>query len=170
MGDHEQEYYRADVQGLSRHDPTTRMRDPRDGREHTYVTTNLDVARAFALGAYDGNSSVYGVELDDPIMWDTEIKQLQHGTRFLMSRGGTVADVVEENPAMTPEEAREVMSEYARWARYGSPVYDDEGYATVPPGLSQVCTAEQLRQLGRYPPPFSIVALAEFFARPGNSG
>ncbi len=187
MGDDEPVYYRADVQGLSPGDPTTHMTDPRDGQEHTYATTNLEVARAFALGVNDGNSSVYRVELADPIMWDREIKQLQHGTRFLMSHGGTVTDVVEKNPAMTPEEAREVMSQYARWARYGSRIYDHKGYATVPPALSKGvseklaktlnvepgsyrCTAEQLRQLGLYPPPFSIVAWAEHIAAMGNSG
>jgi hypothetical protein len=38
-------YYRADVQGLNPGDPTTRTLDPLAGKEYTYATTRLDVAR-----------------------------------------------------------------------------------------------------------------------------
>ena len=41
-------YYRADVQGLNPGDAATRTLDPLDGKEYTYATTRLDVARAIA--------------------------------------------------------------------------------------------------------------------------
>ena len=41
-------YYRADVQGLNAGDAATRTLDPHDGKEYTYATTRLDVARAIA--------------------------------------------------------------------------------------------------------------------------
>jgi hypothetical protein len=105
--------YRADIRGLKRGAETGRMVAwwPED-REYTYATTNLEVARAFVVYAFgvprDHERSVYRVDLDDPIV---------------------VLEVVEENVTMTIDEARQVMSRYARWVDE-SPVYDNDGYAT----------------------------------------
>jgi len=41
-------YYRADEQGLNPGDAATRTLDPLDGKEYTYATTRLDIARAIA--------------------------------------------------------------------------------------------------------------------------
>jgi hypothetical protein len=41
-------YYRADVRDLNVGDATTRTLDPLDGKEYTYATTKLEVARAIA--------------------------------------------------------------------------------------------------------------------------
>lgn len=42
---HRTAYYRADVHGGKAGDPATRTLDPLDGKEYTYATTRLDVAR-----------------------------------------------------------------------------------------------------------------------------
>jgi hypothetical protein len=106
-----------------------------EDREYTYATTNLEVARAFAVYAFgvprDHERSVYRVDLDDPIVGDPEFWCDQNAS-FVMSHWGTVLEVVEENVTMTVDEAREVFSRYARWVDK-SPVYDNDGYATVPP-------------------------------------
>jgi hypothetical protein len=63
-------YYRADVQGLNPGDPTTRTLDPLGGKEYTYATTRLDVARAIA--ARHADFSVYRVTLDEPVETDPD--------------------------------------------------------------------------------------------------
>jgi hypothetical protein len=57
-------YYRADVQGLNPGDATTRTLNPLDGKEYTYATTRLDLARAIAARRAD--FSAYRVELYEP--------------------------------------------------------------------------------------------------------
>ena len=63
-------YYRADVQGLNPGDAATRTLDPLDGKEYTYATTRLDVARGIA--ARHPDFSVYRVTLDAPIEADPD--------------------------------------------------------------------------------------------------
>jgi hypothetical protein len=87
-------YYRADVQGLNADDPATRTLDPLDGKEYTYATTRLDVARAIA--ARHADFRVYRVTLEEPIEADPDAAQDNLGEFFVRSPWGTVADVVGE--------------------------------------------------------------------------
>jgi hypothetical protein len=66
-------YYRADVQGLNPGDAATRTLDPLDGKEYTYATTRLDVARAIA--ARHAHFCVYRVTLDEPIEADPTLSR-----------------------------------------------------------------------------------------------
>jgi hypothetical protein len=88
-------YYRADVQGLNPGDPTTRTLDPFDGKEYTYATTRLDVAREIA--ARHGDFSVYRVSLDEPVEADPDAARDNLGEFFVRAPWGAVADVVDEN-------------------------------------------------------------------------
>lgn len=167
--------YRADVQGLKSGDETTRMMDPRDGREYTYATTNIDVARAFAVQAFglarDHPRSVYQVELDAPTVPDPDFVS-DLSTSFVMSHWGTVVDVVEETVTMAEMAARRVMSQHALWVD-GSPVYSADGFANLPPMVSTDTRFDdedkdeirkQLRQLGEYAHPADIGHLAKLLA------
>jgi hypothetical protein len=167
--------FRADVKGLKPGSETTRMVDQSDGREYTYATTNLDVARAFAVKAFglqrDHARSVYQVELDQPIVTDPDFES-SATTSFLMSHWGTVVDVVEETVTMTVEEAHRVMSQHALWVDR-SPIYDPDGFANVPPTVASDVRFDeedkaeirrQLRQLGVYAQPVDIRQLAEVLA------
>lgn len=150
-------YYTADMDGLWPGAMTTSTISPYDSQRYTWATSNLDLARAFAFGGL----SIYRVQLDQPIMHDPDFRQAID-TWFVMSRHGIVLEVVEENPRTTLAQAERVTSKYALWVKDGSPIYDDDGYATVPPGLREVCTAEDLRQLGLYPTPWLITGLANY--------
>ena len=87
-------YYRADVQGLNPGDPTTRTLDPLDGKEYTYATTRLDIARGIA--ARHADFAVYQVTLDEPIEADPDAAQDNLGELFVRSPWGAVVDVVGE--------------------------------------------------------------------------
>jgi hypothetical protein len=87
-------YYRADVQGLNPGDAATRSLDPNAGKEYTYATTRLDIARAIA--ARHSDFSVYRVTLDDPIEPDPDAAEDDLGELFVRSPWGAVADVVDE--------------------------------------------------------------------------
>ena len=87
-------YYRADVQGLNAGDAATRTLDPLDGKEYTYATTRLDVARAIAERHSD--FSIYRVTLDEPIEADPGATPDNLGEVFVRSPWGAVADVVDE--------------------------------------------------------------------------
>jgi hypothetical protein len=87
-------YYRADVQDLNTEDPATRTLDPLDGKEYTYATTRLDVARAIA--ARHPDFRVYRVTLDEPIEADPDAAEDNLGELFVRSPRGTVAYVVDE--------------------------------------------------------------------------
>jgi hypothetical protein len=87
-------YYRADVQGLNAGDAATRTLDPLDGKEYTYATTRLDVARAIA--ARHADFSVYRVTLDEPIEADPGAAEDNLGDLFVRSPWGAVAGVVDE--------------------------------------------------------------------------
>lgn len=156
--------YRADRQGLKPQQPTSRRQALNDGREYTSVTTNFDLACAFAVrrGYETGVSrSVYQVELDDPT-WDDNYVQ-ETGAGCWESPSGLVVRLVIDNVAMTLEEANRVMSQHAVWTtwskhsrrlEYESPMYDADGYAATrraDPDLRQV-----LRQLGQYPDPSAV--------------
>ena len=84
-------YYRADVQGLNPGDPATRTLDPLDGKEYTYATTRLDVARGIA--ARHPEFSVYRVTLDEPVETDPAASQVGAGELFVRSPWGAVVDV-----------------------------------------------------------------------------
>jgi hypothetical protein len=88
-------YYRADVRGLNPGDATTRTLDVQDGKEYTYATTRLDVARGIAARRAD--FAVYSVTLDEPIEADPDAAQDNLGGVFVRSPWGAVADVVDEN-------------------------------------------------------------------------
>jgi hypothetical protein len=87
-------YYRADVQGLNPGDAATRTLDPLDGKEYTYATTRLDVARGIA--ARHPDFSVYRVTLDEPVEADPDAAQDNIGEFFVRSPWGAVVDVVDE--------------------------------------------------------------------------
>src|SRR6476660_3071427 len=87
-------YYRADVQGLNVGDPATRTLDPLDGKEYTYATTRLEVARAIA--ARHSDFCVYRVELDKPIEVDPDAAEDNLGQLFVRSPSGTVLQVVDQ--------------------------------------------------------------------------
>jgi hypothetical protein len=87
-------YYRADVQGLNPGDAATRTLDPLDGKEYTYATTRLDVARGIA--ARHPDFSVYRVTLDEPIEADPDAAQDHLGELFVRSPWGAIMDVVDE--------------------------------------------------------------------------
>ena len=88
-------YYRADVQGLNVGDPATRTLDPLDGKEYTYATTRLDVARAIAERHSD--FLIYRVTLDEPIEADPGAAADDLGELFVRSPWGAVVDAVDEN-------------------------------------------------------------------------
>jgi hypothetical protein len=88
-------YYRADAEGLNPGDPTTRTLDPADGKEYTYATTRLDVARGIAARHTD--FSVYRVLLDEPIEADPDAAEDNLGDFFVRAPRGAVVDVVHEN-------------------------------------------------------------------------
>ena len=88
-------YYRADVQGLNPGDATTRTLDVLDGKEYTYATTRLDIARGIA--ARHADFAVYSVTLDEPIEADPDAAQDNLGELFVRSPWGAVAYVVDEN-------------------------------------------------------------------------
>ena len=87
-------YYRADVQGLNPGDAATRTLDPLDGKEYTYATTHLDVARAIA--ARHADFCVYRVTLDKPIEVDPDAAEDNLGELFVRSPSGIVLEVVGE--------------------------------------------------------------------------
>jgi hypothetical protein len=88
-------YYRADVQGLNPGDATTRTLDPVAGKEYTYATTRLDLARGIA--ARHADFAVYRVTLDEPIEADPDAARDNLGGLFVRSPWGAVAYVVDEN-------------------------------------------------------------------------
>ena len=85
-------YYRADVQGLNPGDATTRTLDPVDGKEYTYATTRLDVAREIA--ARHADFGVYSVTLNEPIEVDPDAAQDGLGGLFVRSPWGAVVDAL----------------------------------------------------------------------------
>ena len=87
-------YYRADGQGLNVGDAATRTLDPLDGKEYTYATTRLDLARAIA--ARHADFRVYRVTLDEPVEADPGAAGDNLGELFVRSPWGAVADVVDE--------------------------------------------------------------------------
>src|ERR1700753_1941308 len=88
-------YYRADTRGLNPGDATTRTLDILDGKEYTYATTRLDVARGIA--ARHADFAVSCVTLDEPIEADPDAAQDNLGELFVRSPWGAVAYVVNEN-------------------------------------------------------------------------
>ena len=164
--------YRADVRGLKPGDATGLMIPCYENREYTYATTNLDVARAFAVFAFgaprDHERSVYKVELDNPIVPDPEFRSNENAS-FVMSHWGTVLDVVEEMVTITIDDARRVMSKYDALWLDKSRIYDGDGYVTVPPEwrndhrLDEI--RQELREFGTYQWPREILEfLNERFA------
>jgi hypothetical protein len=87
-------YYRPDVRGLNPGDATTRTLDPLDGKEYTYATTRLDVARPIA--ARHPDFCIYRVTLEEPIEADPDATQDNLRDVFVRSPWGTVVDVVGE--------------------------------------------------------------------------
>ncbi|MDT7760749.1 MAG: hypothetical protein QOC63_169 [Mycobacterium sp.] len=88
-------YYRADMQGLNPGDAATRTLDPIAGKEYTYATTRVDLARAIA--ARHADFCVYRVTLDEPVEADPDAARDDLGELFVRSPWGAVVDVVDEN-------------------------------------------------------------------------
>ena len=88
-------YYCADAQGLNPGDATTRTLDPLDGKEYTYATTRLDLARGIA--ARHADFSVYRVTLDEPVEADPDAARDDLVGLFVRSPWGAVVHVVDEN-------------------------------------------------------------------------
>ncbi len=148
------------------------MLDPYDQWVSTYATTSLDAARAFAVKAFgvtrDQERSVYKVTLDDPILPDLDFRS-DDEVQFVRSHWGTVVELVEANVSMSIAEANAVMARYAQWGD-GSPIYDDEGYATVPPKYlldnrydshNHENMRHELETLDIYPDPETILQFLE---------
>ncbi|MBV8182294.1 MAG: hypothetical protein JO045_26575 [Mycobacterium sp.] len=93
MGD-DTAYYRPDARGLNPGDATTRTLNPLDGKEYTYATTRLDLARAIAARRAD--FSAYRVELYEPIEAAPEAAEVDLGEGFVRSPWGVVVDVVDD--------------------------------------------------------------------------
>ena len=91
---HRTAYYRPDVRGLNPGDPANRTLDPLDGKEYTYATTRLEVARAIA--ARHADFCVYRVTLDEPIEADPDAVEDNIGNMFVRAPWGAVADVVDQ--------------------------------------------------------------------------
>ena len=87
-------YYRADPRGLNVGDAATRTLDPLDGKEYTYATTRIDLARAIA--ARHADFCVYRVTLDEPIEADPGAAVDNLDELFVRSPWGAVADVVDD--------------------------------------------------------------------------
>jgi hypothetical protein len=87
-------YYRADLADLNVGDATPRTLDPLDGKEYTYATTRLDVARAIA-GRHGEDFRVYRVLLDEPVIADPDAADDNLGQFFVRSPSGAVAAVVD---------------------------------------------------------------------------
>ena len=87
-------YYRADIQGFNPGDRATRTLDPMDGKEYTYATTRLDVARAIA--AKHADFAVYRVLLDEPIEPDPDAAEDNLGEVFVRAPSGAVVNVVDD--------------------------------------------------------------------------
>ena len=86
-------YYRADAQGLNPGDATTRTLDPMDGKEYTYATTRLDLARGIA--ARHADFAVYSVTLDEPIEADPDAVRDNLGEVFVRAPWGAVVSVLD---------------------------------------------------------------------------
>jgi hypothetical protein len=93
-------YYRADARGLKFGDAATRTLDPLDGKEYTYATTRVDLARAIA--ARHADFCVYRVTLDEPIEADPGAAADNLGELFVRSPWGAVADVVDDKEGRLP--------------------------------------------------------------------
>jgi hypothetical protein len=148
-------WYRADVPGLRPHDEATRTPLP-GGNDYVYMTSRLDVARAFA--AQRGNRSVYEVEPGGFIWPDPDYPE-ESNAASAMCDYARVVRVVDENVQMTAESARQFISQFFLWPDK-SRMYDDDGYPTAPPEMRRVSRgAEELRPLGRYPKPDVVLKL-----------
>jgi hypothetical protein len=88
-------YYRADVLGLNPGDATTRTLDPVEGKEYTYATTRLDIARGIA--AKHADFAVYSVTLNEPIEATPDAVQENLGELFVRAPWGVVVRAVDEN-------------------------------------------------------------------------
>jgi hypothetical protein len=153
--------YRADRRGLKPQQPTSRVHFLSNGREYTSATTNFDLACAFAVrrGYETGvKRSVYEVELEHPT-WDGFYLE-ETGAGCWESESGTVRRLVEDDVAMTLNEANAIMSAHAVWTKwskhsqrleYAGPMYDADGYAAHPTAVAEL--RQLLRQLGQYPDP-----------------
>lgn len=142
-------------------DAATRSVNERDGREYVYATTNLDVARAYAV--LRGNSAVYRVALDTPIVWDDNFHE-GSAAGCWRSQRGTIVDRVEVDVDMSHNEAVMVMAPLSIWDGPDQPMYDEQGFGLPPPIPNSSIEAEdlreQLRSLGTYPNPRDIQRLA----------
>ncbi|MDT5092818.1 MAG: hypothetical protein QOH60_2181 [Mycobacterium sp.] len=88
-------YYRPDVRGLNAGDPVSQTLDPLDGKEYTYATTRLDVARAIA--ARHADFCVYRITLDEPVEVDPDAAEDNLRDSFFRSPRGTVVEFVDES-------------------------------------------------------------------------
>ena len=86
-------YYRADVQGLNPGDATTRTLDLSEGKEYTYATTRLDIARGIA--AKHDDFAVYSVTLDEPIEPTPDAVQENLGELFVRAPWGVVVQALD---------------------------------------------------------------------------
>jgi hypothetical protein len=139
-------WFCADVRGLRPGQDITRT--PLYGVDYVYVTSKLEVARAFAVQR--GDRSVYEVAPEGFIYPDPDYPE-ESGAGCMICDWATVVRVVEEDVDMTLDGAWRLMSQHLVWSDR-SRIYDDDGYATASPDMRRASIgAEELRQLGRYP-------------------
>lgn len=160
-------YYRADVQGLGPGQPIGNIVS--EGEALSYATTNLELARAFAVAGFgvapdqrDQELSVYEVKLDHPEE-DPDFN-LDATAQIVTAESGTAVALVEAKVSMNKAQAVQLLAHYLRWPD-GSPAYDDDGHATVPPKYTTDNRYDthnhrnmlnELELLGTYPTPAEI--------------
>lgn len=150
-------WFRADRRGLERGQTLSRAQLYGDGQDYIFATNRRDVARAYAAQRPDW--SVYEVK---PIgSGHTYHDECLAGTH--MFDFAVVLDLAEETVTTPREEAWKPIAEQFRWLD-GSARYDDEGYATAPPGMRGDTAPEKtlrarLREMGKYLPPDEVEGL-----------
>lgn len=152
--DDEVRWFRADKRDLARGQELNRAQLYGDGQDYVFVTSRREVARAYAAERPDW--SVYEVK---PIgSGDKYYDEAAAGT--YMFEYAVVLDLADERVTMSREQAWEPIAKDFRWLD-GSARYDDDGYATAPPGMrADVTPAKQfratLKEKGKYLPPDEV--------------
>jgi hypothetical protein len=163
MSESENIWYCADVLGKQPGETVT-LYQYGDDYNCAFVTSRQDVARAVAAGRED--RTVYRVK-GEGLRYDVP----EDGMKTLEFAVFDNAVVIARVPLVsTSREALwEPIAQHFRWCD-GSPRYDQEGYATSPPGMRGDTVPEQalrkrLKQGGKYLPPDMVGELTQVVAK-----
>lgn len=143
--------------------------DCHDGMYRVYISTDLNVARAYAAKRelQTGTKwSVYRVEPEHPLEDDPDYPHFRDVFRRCVT--ATPVEVLEKRPTMTPlDSATYILDHYMVWRSDGSPMYAD-GYPTASPNMRAAgLDHARLRHLGRYADPEQVDACAASLAATG---